>query len=102
MSATFELAVIRPVVDAELLRDAVQAAINATGWRRGLSDVTVFAYQLTPDAVVVEHRATSSPRLGADIEVAGAPIHPFARQCRGSSTSTLRWALVLRRRAVER
>ena len=41
MSNTSELAIIRPVVDAEPLFDAVRLAVNATGWRRGSSDVTL-------------------------------------------------------------
>jgi hypothetical protein len=79
MSAIFELAVIRPVVDAELLRDAVVAAVKATGWNAGSSDVWVFAYRLTPNAVIVEHRATRSPYLGDAIEGSGAIINPFEK-----------------------
>ena len=79
MSSVFELAVIRPHVGAEPLRGAVKAAIDATGWRRGSSDVTIFAYQLTPDAVIVEHRATSSPTLGAATDGRQTPINPFSK-----------------------
>jgi hypothetical protein len=54
-------------------------SINATGWGRGSSDVTVFAYHFTPNAVIVEHRAIRSPNLGAAIEGSRSPIHPFSK-----------------------